>query len=136
MQVTKTNHSLFAVRAAGDITPAGGGTLVDSEGRTGEADTFGRPAAWCSFFGRRRGAVGGPVEGITLLTHPTNPWSPCPWFTRNYGFMSPSPFNWLGTGGWRLPAGQAITLRYRVVLHGGDPGAAGIAAMYRTWTQP
>jgi hypothetical protein len=39
------------------------------------------------------------VEGIALLDHPGNPWSPCKWFTRDYGFISPSPFNWLDQAG-------------------------------------
>jgi hypothetical protein len=39
---------LFAVRAAHDITPWGGGRLVSSEGEEGEAQTFGNPARWCA----------------------------------------------------------------------------------------
>ncbi|MCI0456562.1 MAG: PmoA family protein [Gemmataceae bacterium] len=134
VHVAKSNHSLFAVRAAGDITPAGGGSLVNSEGAAGEAATFGREAAWCDFAGRRRGLAGDVVEGVALMDHPQNPWSPCRWFTRDYGFMSPTPFNWLDDAGWRLAAGQAVTLRYRVVLHAGDAQDAGLAGTYKTWS--
>ena len=74
--VLKTNHSLFSLRAARDITPWGGGTLVNSAGQEGEKATFGRPAAWCALWGKRKGNPG-VVEGIALLDHPKNPWSPC-----------------------------------------------------------
>ncbi len=41
-------HSLFALRAARDITPWGSGTLVNSNGEEGEKATFGQSAAWCA----------------------------------------------------------------------------------------
>jgi hypothetical protein len=129
VRVEKTNHSLFAVRAAADLTPAGGGMLVNSEGRAGEKETFGAEAGWCDFSGRR----GDAVEGVALMDHPSNPWSPCRWFTRDYGFISPTPFNWIDGDGWRLPVGESVALRYRVVLHTGDATAARIADLYRAW---
>jgi hypothetical protein len=131
--VQKTNHSLFAIRAAADVTPLEGGELVDSEGRSGEKATFGKPAAWCGFFGKRAGGAGEVVEGIALFDHPKNPWSPCPWFTRDYGFLSPTPMNFLETD-WRLPAGESVVMRYRVVLHAGDPAEAGLDQLWKTWS--
>jgi hypothetical protein len=131
--VAKNNHALCAIRAAGDVTPLGGGRLVSSEGLEGEAGTFGKPARWCAFVGRRTRAKGEPMEGIALMDHPANPWAPCPWFTRDYGFMSPTPFNWIDAP-WRLPAGQAVRLRYRVVLFAGDPQEAELDHLYKDWT--
>jgi hypothetical protein len=133
VHVEQSNHSLFAVRAAADLAPAGGGRLVNSEGQAGEAGTFGQKAGWCDFSGRRAVAGEGAVEGIALLDHPANPWSPCLWFTRGYGFMSPTPFIWLGADGWRLSAGQSVTLRYRVVCHAGDAAGAGLADIHKSW---
>jgi hypothetical protein len=106
--------------------------LVSSEGAVGEAATFGKPAHWCAFYGRRLQAQDQPTEGIALLDHPKNPWAPCPWFTRDYGFISPMPFNWIEQP-WRLPAGQAVQLRYRVVLFAGTPEEAGITELSRSW---
>ena len=106
-----------------DITPLGGGSLVDSEGRTGEKGTYGRESEWCDFFSSRHAGNGKIIEGIALMDHSNNPWSPCKWFTRDYGFMSPTLFNWLDA--WRLEAGQSVTLSYRVVAHAGDPREAG-----------
>lgn len=130
--IAKTNHALCAIRAAHDVTPLGGGRLVSSEGLEGEAGTFGKPARWCAFVGRRTRAKNEPLEGIALMDHPDNPWAPCPWFTRDYGFMSPTPFNWIERP-WRLPAGQSVRLRHRVVLFGGDPQEAGLDRLYKEW---
>jgi hypothetical protein len=126
--IQKTNHSLFSIRAALDITPNGGGNLVNAGGETGEKGTFGKKSAWCGFFGRR----GGVVEGIAIFDHPRNPWSPCPWFTRDYGFISPTPFYFIENP-WQLAAGKSVKLRYRVVLHAGDPKEAGLSRLYQEW---
>lgn len=130
--VQRTNHALYSIRAAIDISPWGGGHLVSSEGGVGEPATFGKPARWCAFYGRRTQAKGEPVEGIALMDHPSNPWAPCPWFTRDYGMISPMPFNWIEQP-WRLPAGQSVHLKYRTVLFAGSPAEAGIEDLYRSW---
>lgn len=132
--VQKTNHSLFSMRAAPDVTPLGGGQLVNAEGDSGEKGTFGKKSAWCDFSGKRENVTGGIVEGIALLDHPQNPWSPCPWFTRDYGFASPTPMNFMEKL-WELAAGQTVTLRYRVVLHAGDAKEAGLDQIYQEWTK-
>jgi len=130
--VQKTNHSLFSVRAAADVIPWAGGTLVNSAGLSGEKATFGKPAAWCTCFGKRQGFPGDVVEGIALLDHPKNPWAPTPWFTRDYGFISPSPFNFIAKP-WQLAAGQSVELRYRVVLYAGTPEEIGLGGIYKAW---
>jgi len=131
--ITRTNHSLFALRAAVDLIPWSGGTLVNSEGQAGEKETFGRPAAWCTYF-HRRGASGEVVEGVALMHHPDNPWKHCPWFTRDYGFISPTPFYFLEKP-WELAKGQSVQLRYRVVGYAGTPQQAELAAMYQAWAR-
>jgi len=132
VKIQKTNHSLFAARAALDLSPAGGGKLVNAEGDSGEKATFGRKSAWCDFSGKRADIAGDVVEGLALLDHPGNPWSPCPWFTRDYGFVSPTPLNFIDQP-WELPAGKSVTLRYRVVLHAGDAPGAGLDQIHREW---
>ncbi len=132
VEVTRTNHALFSVRAAPDITPWGGGTLVSSEGDVGEENTFGKPARWCAFFGQRRPMPNGPTEGIALFEHPENPWHPCPWFTRDYGMMSPMPFQWI-TEPWQLPAGESVRMKYKIVAFAGDPKEAELQKQYDRW---
>ncbi len=124
-------HSFFALRCAPDISPMYGGVLMNSKGGTGAKGTYGKPASWCGFHGKRafRPEV---VEGIAIMDHPENPWAPCPWFTREYGHLSPSPFNFLKTP-WKLPKGESIRLKYRVVLHSGDPKEAGLDKLFEEW---
>ncbi len=132
--ITKTNHSLFAIRAAPDIAPVGGGTLVNAQGDRGEKATFGKPAPWCSYYGSRKGLPATMVEGIALMHHPQNPWPDCPWFTRDYGFISPTPFNFIKQP-WQLPAGESIRLRYRVAIYAGTPEKADLAGLYAEFAE-
>jgi hypothetical protein len=132
VSVPKTNHSLFALRAAGELTPWGGGTLTNAEGLTGEAATYGKASAWCDFHGRRSAWPSSPTEGIAILDHPRNPWAPCPWFTRDYGFISPTPL-YFRDQAWTLAAGKSVVLRYRVVCHVGNAVEAGLAQIHRDW---
>ncbi len=131
IQVAQTNHSLFAIRAAAGLTPAGGGQLLDSEGRSGEKATFGQTASWCGFQGNRLGQI----ESLVLMDHPRNPWSPCRWFTRDYGFASPTPFNWLGAEGWKLPKGESVRLRYRVVVAAGPVDRNALRTQYDAFAE-
>lgn len=130
--IPRTNHALFALRVAGDIAPWGGGTLVSSDGKTGEKETFGQPARWCAFYGKRVQVKNEPVEGIALMDHPKNPWAPCPWFTRDYGNISPMPFNFIDEP-WKLSAGNSVQLKYRVAMFTGDPAEAGLDQLYAEW---
>ncbi len=130
VSIKKAKHSLYAIRTASDICPPYGGTLMNSEGGITAKGTYGKTAKWCSFFGKRRGT--GPVEGIAVMDHPENPWSPCPWFTRDYGHLSPSPLNFIEKP-WTMVKGESIRLRYRVAAHAGDPAAANLDEVYNQW---
>jgi hypothetical protein len=81
-------------------------------------------------------STGEIVEGIAVFCpskapHPA--FRDCPWFTRDYGNISPMPFNWLGARGdnpFKLSAGEELKLRYRVVAFGGTPKDAGLDALW------
>lgn len=133
VKIEKTNHSLFSIRGATDIVPTGRGVLVNAEGERGEKGTYGKRSAWCAFEGRRRGPEGEVQEGIALFDHPGNPWTPCPWFTRDYGFLSPTPF-YFRDEPWKIGAGDSVRLRYRLVLFAGGGALAGMSERYREWT--
>ena len=130
VSIKKAKHSFFAIRAAADISPPYGGMLINSEGGTAAAGTYGKEARWCGYFGKRalRPDV---VEGISVMTHPQNPFRPV-WFTREYGHLSPSPFNFLDKP-WTLGQGKSIQLKYRVALHAGNPQAAQLDNVYKQW---
>lgn len=129
VRIDRTNHSLFAARMAPDLAVNGGGHLVNAEGKDGEQATFAQPSAWMAGYGKRTAGV----EGLAIFPHPGNRWHPAPWFTRNYGFFSPTPMQWLSDGHVVLHKGEALTLRYRVLIFAGDPQAAGLAARYAAY---
>ncbi len=125
--IEKTNHSLFSGRMDADLAVTNGGTMVNAEGNRGEKETFGKASPWIDFFGKR----GDKTEGMAILQHPTNEWYPSPWFTRDYGFFSPTPMYWPQNGKeTTLKKGQIIKLRYRVLIHSGDVVAAKIAEQF------
>ena len=127
--IEKTNHSLFAARVRRELSVSGGGTLVNAAGDTGEKGTLGAASPWADYSGKNFGEM----EGLAIFDSPGNPWHPSKWFTRDYGFFSPTPFNWLDDDGIRIKKGESLRLNYRVVVHAGDSAAAGIAELYRRW---
>ena len=128
--ILKTNHSLFSARVDPDLTVTQGGTMINSEGKTGEKGTFGVGSAWIDCYGQRKTGV----EGIAIMQHPSNRWYPSPWFTRDYGFMSPTPMYWPEDDkATNLKKGETIKLRYRVVVHGGNTTEAGIANLFEQY---
>ncbi len=122
--ILKTNHSFFSGRMDPDLAVTGGGTMVNAEGETGEKGTFGKRSAWIDYHGDRMGGK----EGMAILQHPSNDWFPAPWFTRDYGFFSPTPMYWPENDqSTNLKKGDTVTLRYRVIVHSGDHKKAQIA---------
>ncbi|MDR1594554.1 MAG: PmoA family protein [Prevotellaceae bacterium] len=129
--ILKTNHSLFSARIAPDISVRQGGVMLNAEGNQGEKETFGKPSPWMDCYGTRKTGV----EGIAILQHPSNAWFPSPWFTRDYGFLSPTPMYWPPQDGKAtvLKKGEKVKLRYRVLTHGGDTQQAGIDKLYEQY---
>ena len=128
--IQKTNHSLFSARVDPDLTVKQGGVMINSEGKQGEKGTFGVGAAWIDCYGERKTGK----EGIAIMQHPSNRWYPSPWFTRDYGFMSPTPMYWSENGKTTdLKKGEKIALRYRVLIHKGDSQEAGIATLFEQY---
>lgn len=132
VEIAKTNHSFFSIRAARGLTPLGGGVLLSSAGDSGEKGTFGKPADWCGFQGTRCGQT----ESIVLMDHPSNPWYPTPWFTRDYGFASPTPFYWLDDKKpWRLAEGKSVSVAYRVVVMAGPLDRDRLTQLHREFSK-
>ncbi len=131
VKIEKTNHSFFSARMAPALSVKQGGTLVNANGDAAEAGTFGKASPWCDYHGTRDGKT----EGLAIFQHPGNPWYPAPWFTRDYGFFSPTPMYWPTNDQFtELPKGKPITLRYRVVVHAGDTAKADIAGAFAEWS--
>jgi len=123
----KTGHSLFSARMATDLIVQNGGTMVNAEGAKNEKETFGKKTAWMDYFGKR----GSFVEGLAIMQHPSNPWYPSTWFTRDYGHFSPAVMNWPENGtDTFMKRGMKLSFRYRVLVHSGDQAEAKIAEAF------
>jgi len=128
--IEKTNHSLFSGRMDADLAVINGGTMINSNGEKGEKETFGKKAAWIDFYGKR----GDKQEGMAIMQHPSNEWYPAPWFTRDYGFFSPTPMYWPQNDKETvLKKGQTVKLKYRVLVHSGDTSNAKIADQFEKY---
>ena len=131
IEILKTNHSLFSARVVPELSVTSGGTLINAEGNTSEKGTFGAASPWCDYSGTRAGAV----EGIAILQNPANRWYPSKWFTRDYGFFSPTPMYWLEGDKLNLAKGEKLTLEYRVVVHAGNAKTANVAELFNQYKQ-
>lgn len=127
--ILKNNHALFSARVVPELSVKSGGALINAEGKSGEKETWGVPSPWCDYSGTRAGKT----EGIAILEHPTNRWYPCKWFTRDYGFFSPTPMYWLDNDRLDLAKGQPLTLNYRVVIHAGNADQARISTLFSAY---
>jgi len=150
----RTNHGLFGIRCSPDLAPApyGTGTLISSEGRQGSwcdkspggrrnnlengvslVGVHGHPARWLAFYGQRARA-NHIVEGIALFCpskapHPA--FESCPWFSRDYGNISPMPMHWFDPEKpMVLSRDEVLKLRYRVVAFAGTPAEAGLDTLW------
>lgn len=138
-----SKEGTMAVRVAQWLTPPHKlqGKDIPGEGRivlsTGVRDraAWGKRAAWCDYFGPHDGRI----YGIALFEHPSNFRHPTWWMARDYGLLAANPFGQhefeqtedKNAGDHTVPAGGALTLRYRVYFHHGDAESADIAAHYR-----
>ncbi len=128
-----TKEGTFAIRVvkALDSPP---GHMVNAANATGEKHIWGRQSTWVDYYGR----VGDEEVGVAVLDHPGNLSAPTYWHARAYGLLAANPFgisyfthNRRESGVYTIPAGSSLVLRYRVVIHHGDPVQAGIPDKYR-----
>ncbi len=109
----------------------------DSEGRK-NLDGHGQKARWLDFSGMvpdTSAALRGKVQprkaaGVAMFDHPSNPRHPAPWFVimgGTFGYCSPA---FIFDKAHTIPAGQSLTLFYRVLIH---PGRGDAAALEKEW---
>lgn len=128
--IEKTNHSLFSVRMDPDLSVRYGGVMVNAGGDSAEKATFGKYSPWMDCYGTR----GTITEGIAIMQHPWNLDYPAPWFTRDYGFFSPTSLYWPADNkATYFDKGTTLTLRYRVLVHEGNTQTAGIAGEFEKY---
>lgn len=135
----ETKEGSFGVRANGPLTVDAkqGARLVNSRGMT-DGEAWGKFADWIDDYG----PVDGEEMGIAIFSHPANYRHPTRWHARTYGLLAANPF---GEGDFppddsqpkqgpkMLPKGEKLTLRYRVLLHTGNPDQAEVQQAYETF---
>ena len=128
-----TKEGTFAIRVvkALDSPP---GRMGNADGASGEKGIWGKRSTWVDYYGR----VGNEDVGIAVFDHPQNLRAPTYWHARAYGLLGANPFGLKQFTGDRrqdgrhvIPDGEALVLRYRVLIHHGDPSQAQVAAAYR-----
>ena len=126
---------ICAVRMKKDISD--NPTLTNAAGKTGEEQTWGKPAEWCDISGR----IAGKPYGVAVLDHPKNPRHPSTWHVRKYGLLAANVFglhdfdkkNPPRTGDFPIEPGKTVTFRYRVVIHGGDAKSANLDQKFKDY---
>lgn len=121
-----TRHAYFNVRVAESMRVTSGGTVVDSEGRTGGNQISGLGPTWVDYSGP---VGGGRRAGIAVLTRPHA--SGVTWFVYDWGTVTVNPFF---PEGRLVRIGEAVTLDVRLVVHDGDPAAIDLGALYRDYS--
>lgn len=123
LEFGQTNFGFLAVRVAKSISAHfGGGTLSDSEGRTGEPAIFGNRARWMDYSGPVSNET---VEGITYFDHPSNPSYPTHWHVREDGWMGASA---CFASPITTTKENSLVLRYLLHAHAGpvNPASANV----------
>lgn len=120
--------------------PGGKGKIETADGSVGEAEAWGRRAAWCDY----SGPVGEDIVGIAILDHPTNPRFPTHWHVRDYGLMTVNPFglhDFTGDtnahlGDLIVPPYELRVFRYRILIHRGDATVGEVRERYHDFVNP
>jgi hypothetical protein len=130
---------IAAVRVHPDIKGKAKGMMRNSRGGVAEKGCWGKRAEWCDY----SGPIGDVTCGIAIFDHPGNLRHPTWWHARDYGLMTANCFGLSyfekgkgERGDYVLPAGDSLTFHYRMVLHRGEPAAAGLDALYAEYTDP
>ncbi|MFK7820029.1 MAG: PmoA family protein [Planctomycetaceae bacterium] len=117
LEFQKTNFGFLAVRVAKSISGVfGGGTLTNSDGKTGEKAIFGKASEWMDYSGSVTTETGLSTEGVTYFDHPSNPGQPTGWHVREDGWMCASPCM---SDGIVTTLKQPLQLRYLLHAHAG-----------------
>ena len=128
-----------SVRVAPSMNGDVAGRIETAFGGIGEPECWGKRAHWCDY----SGPVAGHTVGIAIFDHPGNVNHPTYWHVRDYGLMTANPFglsHFVGDqnadGSYVLPAGAAMTFRYRILVHAGNAAEGGVKNRYLDWVYP
>ena len=130
-----TKEGAFAIRLADSFTEKRGLKMTDADGRAKMANIWGKHSNWVDYAAE----VDGEALGVAILDHPSNPRHPPYWHARDYGLFALNPFGQKAfdpkqeESNWKLPKGQKITFKWRVVIHPGDAEMGKVADLYKDY---
>ena len=105
-----------------------GGTITNSEGGVGQAETNGKEAVWIDY----SNTVEGATEGLAIFSHPDND-QPHKWLTREYGCFGPRRIDARSGKPYTLKKGESISRRVGVLVHRGDVKDGRVAERYEAY---
>lgn len=116
-----------------------GQSAVAAKDAKKEAQTWGKRAEWCDYYG----PVAGKTVGIAIFDHPSNPRHPTWWHVRDYGLFAANPFGQhyfenledKDAGNFTVVRGKSATFRYRFFFHEGDEKQANVAGRYSEYVK-
>jgi hypothetical protein len=130
-----TKEGAFAIRLADNFTEKKGARIVDANGRATMANVWGKRSNWVDYTAE----VDGERLGVAIFDHPQNPRHPTYWHARDYGLFALNPFGQNAfdpdkeESHWKLPSGQKLVFRWRVVIHPGDAETGHVADLYKEY---
>lgn len=130
-----TKEGAFAIRLAEPFTERRGGKMVNAEGLVGMKNVWGKRSPWVDYTAE----VDGERLGVAMFDNPSNPRYPTYWHARDYGLFALDPFgqnafdNTKDESQWKIPQGQKIAFRWRVVIHPGDAETGHVADLYKQY---
>ncbi|MGA2987337.1 MAG: PmoA family protein [Terriglobia bacterium] len=132
LKMGDTKEGTFAIRVVNGLSKPGV-KMLNSEGKVGEDEIWGKRANWVDYSGN----VDGESLGIAIFDNPANIKHPTYWHARNYGLFAVNPFGEHDyykdpkrDGSVTIAKGESLTFRYRVVIHHGDAAEAQVAEAY------
>lgn len=142
-----TKEGGFSVRVATELEEqhfrakgiARTGKITNAEGKTTEANAWGKRSPWVDY----AGSIAGKPMGIAIFDHPSNPKHPTYWHVRSYGLFAANIFgehhfhaDESRDGGITLAKGEKLSFRYRILIHDGSSASARVARKYKRWAAP
>lgn len=142
-----TKEGTFAVRMATELEEqhlrakgiARTGKITNADGKSTEANTWGKRSPWVDY----AGTLQGKPTGVAIFDHPSNPKFPTYWHARGYGLFAANIFgehdfhaDESRDGSITLAKGRTLRFRYRVVVHPGRTADANIESKYKAWSRP
>jgi hypothetical protein len=135
MKMVDTKEGTFAIRVVNGLSKPGL-KMLDSEGREGVNNIWGKRANWVDY----DGVVDGESLGVAIFDSPSSFRHPTYWHARDYGLFAANPFGLHDfyndpkrDGSYTIGVGKSLTLRYRVYIHHGDAAEAHVAEAYNAY---